>query len=117
MILGDIIKICRKAKNMTQEELGQLIDVSKVSICQWEKGIKTPSTKNLIELTKIFDVELSYLIGNDAYVVAEQDDKYSMYMAKEEIQILKEIKKHDKLYKDFLDNPSRVIERIEKKLY
>ena len=38
-------------------------------------------------------------------------------MAKEEIQILKEIKKHDKLYKDFLDNPSRVIERIEKKLY
>ena len=41
MILGDRIKICRKAKNMTQEELGQLIDVSKVSICQWEKGMKT----------------------------------------------------------------------------
>ena len=117
MILGDRIKICRKAKNMTQEELGKIIDVSKVSICQWEKGTKTPSTKNLIELTKILDVELSYLIGNDTYVVAEHEDKYSMYMAKEEIEILREIKKHDKLYKDFLDNPSRVIERIEKKLY
>ncbi len=117
MILGDRIKMCRKAKDMTQEELGQLIDVSKVSICQWEKGIKTPSTKNLIELTKIFDVELSYLIGNDTYVVEEEDKKYGMYMAKEEINILREIKKHDKLYKDFLDNPSRVIERIEKKLY
>lgn len=117
MILGDRIKTCRKAKNMTQEELGQLIDVSKVSICQWEKGTKTPSTKNLIELTKIFDVELSYLIGNDTYVVAEQDNKYSVYMSKEEIDILREIKKHDKLYKDFLNSPSRVIERIEKKLY
>ena len=117
MILGDRIKICRKAKNMTQDELGQLIGVSKVSICQWEKGIKTPSTKNLIELTKLFNVELSYLIGNDIYVVSEKDDKYSMYMSKEEIEILREIKKHDILYKDFLDNPSRVIERIKKKLY
>ncbi len=117
MILGDRIKICRKAKNMTQDELGQLIGVSKVSICQWEKGIKTPSTKNLIELTKVFNVELSYLIGNDIYVVADNDDKYSMYMSKEEIEILREIKKHDNLYKDFLDNPSRVIERIKKKLY
>lgn len=117
MILNERIKLCRLKKNMTQEELGKLIDVSKVSVCQWEKGAKTPSTKNLIQLSKIFNVELDYLIGNDTYVVAEENDKYSMYMAKEEIQILREIKKHDKLYNDLLENPSRVIKRIEKKLY
>lgn len=117
MILGNRIKLCRRNRNMTQEELGKLIDVSKVSICQWEKGVKTPSTKNLIELAKVFNVDLSYLIGSDIYTVADNDDKYSMSMAKEEMEILKEIKKHDKLYKDLLENTSRTIERIDKKLY
>lgn len=117
MVLANRIKQCRKRKNMTQEELGNLIDVSKVSICQWEKGTKTPSTKNLILLSKVFNIELEYLIGNDNYVVASNDEKYEMAMAKEEIDIIRELKRHDKLYKELLENPKRAVERIEKSIY
>ena len=117
MFLSKRIKEKRIEAGLTQEALGKELNVSKVSVCNWEKGLKKPSSKNLIQLSKVLNTPLEYLIGNDTYVVAEDEDKYSMYMAKEEIEILREIKKHDKLYKDFLDNPSRVIERIEKKLY
>ena len=117
MFLAMRIKESRLKQNLTQQELGDLLKVSKVSVCLWEKGVKKPSSKNLLQLSKVLNVPLEYLIGNDSYVISEDNQSYGLMMAKEEIEILREIKKHDKLYKDFLDNPSRVIERIEKKLY
>lgn len=33
-------------------------------------------------ITKVYHVPLEYLIGNDTYVVAENDESYHMYLAK-----------------------------------
>ena len=53
MFLAKRIKEERLKNNLTQEELGKLLNVSKVSVCHWEKGIKKPSSKNLILLSKV----------------------------------------------------------------
>jgi SOS-response transcriptional repressor LexA len=49
--IGDRIKTERKAKQLTQEELGKLVGVGKSSVSQWESGL----TKNLIghNLTRV----------------------------------------------------------------
>lgn len=118
MFLAKRIREKRVENHMTQEELGKLLNVSKVSVCHWEKGIKRPSSKNLIQLSKILNTPLEYLIGSDDYVVSSTDNSYGIMMAKEEIDIIKELRKHEKLYNMLInDNPKRAFDRIDKNLF
>ena len=53
----------RLEKNITQQELGKLINVSKMAISHWEKGHSEPSISQLIILSNYFEVSVDYLIG------------------------------------------------------
>lgn len=117
MFLGKRIKEMRKKADMSQEELGKILGVSKVSVCHWEKEVKKPSSKNLIELSKILNAPVEYLIGSDSYVVSESDSNYGMMMANEEIDIIKELRHHEKLYEMLVENPKRALDRIDKNLF
>lgn len=117
MFLAMRIREKRKANKLTQEDLGKLLNVSKVSVCNWEKGIKKPSSKNLIALSKILNTPLEYLIGNDNYIISDNDDSYGLMMANEEIEIIKELRNHDKLYEMLIENPKRTFDGIDKKLF
>jgi transcriptional regulator with XRE-family HTH domain len=75
MYLAKRIKEKRLESKLTQEKLGNLLHVSKVSVCNWENGIKRPSSKNLIQLSKVLNTPLEYLIGNDHYVISSEDEK------------------------------------------
>jgi len=48
MLIGERIRKARLEKGLSQEELGKIIDVSKVSICGYEKGTRTPTLENLM---------------------------------------------------------------------
>ena len=43
MIVGERIKEARLTKNMSQQELGDKMGVTKVSISGYEKGTRTPT--------------------------------------------------------------------------
>ena len=116
-MIGKKIKQRRLELDMTQEQLGEMLGVTKVSICNWEKEIKFPSTENLIELSKIFNASIDYLIGNDCYVASEENKNYSVTMANEEIKLVQELRKHKKLYDRIIDDPKRTIDLIERKIY
>ena len=49
------LKVERAKKDLTQEELGNLIGVSRQTINSIEKGRYTPSTVLALKLAKIFD--------------------------------------------------------------
>ena len=117
MYLAKRIREKRKAKGYSQQELGNLLNVSKVSVCYWEKGLKRPSSKNLISLSKVLNTPLEYLIGNDTYVIASEEEKYGMMMSNEEIEVIKELRNHHKLYETVTDNPKRALDRIDKNLF
>ncbi len=117
MILGKRIRERRKMANLSQEELGNILGVSKVSVCHWEKEVKKPSSKNLISISKVLNAPLEYLIGNDAYVVSDSTTNYGLMMSNEEINIIKELKNHKKLYELLTDNPKRTFDRIDKNLF
>ena len=57
------LKALRKESNLSQSQLGNMLYVTKVSICKYEKGISKPSSDVLIDLSRIFNVSTDYLLG------------------------------------------------------
>ena len=57
------IKQLRLDNNMSQEELGKLVGISKVSVWQWENGINYPNNETLLKLADYFQVSTDYLLG------------------------------------------------------
>ena len=64
-LIGQRIKELRKNNGWTQQQLGDMLNVTKVSICCYEKGNRIPSLDKLRDLSNIFKVSLDYFIGND----------------------------------------------------
>ena len=53
----------RKARKMTQKELGKLVGVTESSISQYEKGKKTPSFEIALKLAEALDCESADLVS------------------------------------------------------
>lgn len=60
--LGNKIYELRKRKNLTQEDLAILLDISDKSISKWENGTSKPTIENLKKISNIFDISLDDLI-------------------------------------------------------
>lgn len=116
MILGKRIKEARIKKNLSQEELGKLLGVTKVSICGYEKGTRTPTMENFLDLIKILELEPDYVLGRDKLVVSENNEDYKIKMAEEDIQIIKELKNNKELYNKLCEDPKRTIDLINRKM-
>ena len=65
MTLGAKIAIQRKELNYTQEQLADILGVSRQSISKWESDIVYPETEKLIELGKLFDCSMDYLLKEE----------------------------------------------------
>lgn len=115
MLIGERIKKARIEKGLSQEELGNIIEVSKVSICGYEKGTRTPTLENLLQLLDVLNITPDYVLGCENKVVAENDEKYTMYMAKEDMEIIKEIKKYRELYNSLCTDPKRNVAILARK--
>lgn len=57
-LLGDKIYRLRKQKGVSQEELGNIIGVSRQSISKWELNEMTPNFENISQLSKYFEVSV-----------------------------------------------------------
>ena len=60
--LGNKIYELRKKKNLTQEDLALLLDISDKAVSKWENGTSKPTIENLSKLSKILDISLDELI-------------------------------------------------------
>lgn len=67
MNLGKNIKYFREKQELTQEQLGKLLHVTKVSISCYENEKRTPSVETLIKLSNIFKVTLDDLVKGEKY--------------------------------------------------
>ncbi|WP_305840264.1 XRE family transcriptional regulator [Photobacterium leiognathi] len=61
---GNLCRI-RSERGLSQEELGNMIGVTKSTISQWELGKAYPRRKRILQLLDIFDVDESILIRSD----------------------------------------------------
>ena len=64
MTLGQRISLYRKKLNISQEELGARLGVSRQAVSKWETGAADPSTANLLALAKLYGVSPEELLHN-----------------------------------------------------
>jgi len=62
MNLSEKILKLRKSKGMSQDELGEKLNVSRQSVSKWESGQVTPELDKIIKIANIFDVTTDYLL-------------------------------------------------------
>jgi len=62
-LIGKRIKERRQKMNLTQKDLAEKVQVTPSAINQYEKGEKTPSTENLLNLARELGVSSDYLLG------------------------------------------------------
>lgn len=62
MTLGEKLAMYRKQNNYTQEQLAELLGVSRQAISKWESDLAYPETEKLIKLSDMYGCSLDYLI-------------------------------------------------------
>ena len=60
---GARIRIMRKSLGLTQADLAKKIEVTKQSITAYELGLREPSFRNLIRLSRALNVTIDWLLG------------------------------------------------------
>jgi len=76
MEFNEKLQELRKQKGLTQEELAQLLFVSRTAVSKWESGRGFPSIESLKAIAKLFSVSLDALLsGEEILAIAEKDNK------------------------------------------
>ena len=65
MSFGDRLKVTRKQKGFSQEDLAEMLDVSRQSVTKWETGISYPEIRTLLELSCILEKDLDWLFSDE----------------------------------------------------
>ena len=82
MKFGDNLKIIRKNRKMSQEELAEKVNVSRQSVSKWENGEAYPEMNNILELCKIFNCKLNDLVHTDMSDIDSLDEEIVMNVVK-----------------------------------
>ena len=64
----------RKKKGLTQEELAEILFVSRTAVSKWESGRGMPSIESLKAISKFFAVTLDDLLSSEELLVIAEDD-------------------------------------------
>lgn len=64
MTFGGKLKEARKKTGLTQEELAELIGVSRAAVAKWETDNGLPDIENLKAIAKLLDVSIDYLLDD-----------------------------------------------------
>lgn len=76
MEFNEKLQELRKQKGLTQEELAEVLYVSRTAISKWESGRGYPNIESLRAISKCFSVTLDELLSSDEMLtIAEEDSK------------------------------------------
>lgn len=65
MSLGENILKLRKKKGLSQEQLGEKVNVTRQTISNWELDETAPNPEQLKVLSKVLNVSIDELLNND----------------------------------------------------
>ena len=116
MIVGSRIKEERIKRKLSQQQLGDLLGVTKVSVCGYENGTRVPTMDTFLKLIDVLNLEPDYLLGRDVNVVCEGEEPYVKKIAKSDLDIIKELKKYPNLYNKLCSELSRTTELMSRRI-
>ena len=116
MLLSKRLKELRIENGLTQRELGERVNVTKVSICCYENGTRVPTLDTLTKLGDTLNVDVDYLLGYDSTVKEKGKNKKITSMAKEEIEFIMGLRKLEDVHNLIIEDPKKALELISKRL-
>ena len=76
MELSEKIQKLRKEHNLTQEQLAELLFVSRTAVSKWETGRGMPSMESLQMIARLFNITLDDLLrAQEVITIAENENK------------------------------------------
>jgi putative transcriptional regulator len=85
-MLKDNLKILRKNKGLSQEELGIKLNVVRQTISKWESGLSVPDAEMLISISEVFDTPVSKILGENI----EEKEKNDLKVISDKLEIINE---------------------------
>ena len=76
MEFGKKLQTLRQSKGLTQEELADLLYVSRAAVSKWESGRGYPNIDSLKAISKLFSITIDNLLsGEELLTIAEEDTR------------------------------------------
>ena len=89
-MLGDNIRIARKNKGMTQEELAERLNVVRQTVSKWEKNLSVPDADLLEKLANTLNVDVHVLLGCEESKCELTSEDYIKHISEQLAQINEE---------------------------
>lgn len=97
-MFNENLKIIRKAKGYTQEELAIKIHVVRQTISKWEKGLSVPDADTLSKLADVLEINVSELLGSEIKEEANKNE-VAEQLAKISEQLAFKNRRHKRIWK------------------
>lgn len=85
MRFGERLRTVRKARRLTQEELGQILGFSRGTMSKYETGFLEPNLETLVKIARFFNVSVDYLVGVKSERNKLKSDAYRYYALIDEL--------------------------------
>lgn len=82
-MLKENIRILRKQKGLSQEELSIKLNVVRQTVSKWEQGLSVPDAEMLVSISEVFDIPVSVLLGEN--IKESKDDELKVISEKLEV--------------------------------
>ena len=85
MNLGKQILSIRKEREMTQEEFGGMLHVTRQTVSNWENEKSYPDLQTLVDISEMFEISLDTLLKEDSKMIKTIDKErlYGTFVKKE----------------------------------
>lgn len=115
-MIGKRVRELRVKKGMSQQELGNSIGVTKVSICGYESGSRIPNLEKLMKLADTLGTTTDYLLGREIIINNEENKTYIGSVSYEDVGLILELRHYPNLYNKLLKDVKRSASIINKRL-
>ena len=79
MLINNNLKNCREELEITQEEVGKVLGVSRKTVTGWENNYDTMPLSKLVKFSNLYNYSLDYILGlsskNDYQKIDKLDKK------------------------------------------
>lgn len=79
MKFGDKLSLLRRKNGLSQEELGEKLNVTRQTVSKWELGQSKPDTDKLMEISKLLNVDFNQLV-DDNMIIEEKNNNKNVYV-------------------------------------
>lgn len=115
-MIGKRLKELRIQKGLSQQDLGDAIGVTKVSICGYENGTRLPNLEKLVSLAEELETTTDYLLGREIKIVEGKEKNYIGSISYDDVNLILELRHYPNLYNKILKDVKRSANIINKRV-